>query len=478
MGGITMKRWAYGILAACWLASCSLLTAETYYVATSGVDTRTGTGDWTNAVLTISNGVRLASSVAGNVVWVSNGEYVISAQINITNGITVRGWGANRADMVVDGSNVTYCFSINHANALLAGLTVMRGTNSGGGGGIYVSPNGGTISNCVVKDCIAGTGGGVHLNGNGRLTCSAILGNKTTVGNSGMTGGGVYLNGHNNVVSNCMIASNDTTLGTSGGGGGLAFSSGTNCLLTDSTIHSNVVQGYGGGIVVYNSLNFTVNRCVISNNFTTTAAYGGGIYVWPGSTGVIENCMIVNNSIPLGQGGGAYIGVGVIWMRNCLIKGNSPRNHNLRYGGGLYLEKGARVDSCTVVGNTNTYSGHGGGIWANTNDVTIVNSVVWSNEGGDIAVSSGTLTLTNCCVSNATVFGGPGNITNNPVFVDPGADNWRLSKGSPCINAGLNQPWMIGAVDLDGHSRMDHFRRQADIGAYEYLAGGTIIITH
>lgn len=39
------------------LAGLSVGRAKTIYVETNGVDARTGEGDWTNAVLTISNGV-------------------------------------------------------------------------------------------------------------------------------------------------------------------------------------------------------------------------------------------------------------------------------------------------------------------------------------------------------------------------------------------------------------------------------------
>ena len=42
-----------------------------------------------------------------------------------------------------------------------------------------------------------------------------------------------------------------------------------------------------------------------------------------------------------------------------------------------------------------------------------------------------------------------------------------LSAASPCVNAGLNQPWMAGGVDLDRRSRLDR--------GWEILSGGTFI---
>ena len=47
--------------------------------------------------------------------------------------------------------------------------------------------------------------------------------------------------------------------------------------------------------------------------------------------------------------------------------------------------------------------------------------------------------------------------------------DYRLRSDSVCINAGLNQDWMIGATDLAGHPRIAFIRGEnVDIGAYEY----------
>jgi len=469
-----MKRWACGILAAYWLASCSLLMAETYYVATNGVDTRTGTLDWTNAVLTISNAVAKATT-AGDLVWVSNGVYVVSTQVNLTAGITVRGWSANRADVVVDGANATRCFNINNSAALLAGLTVMRGTNSSIGGGILVGSSGGTISNCVIADCVGLAGGGVYMGANARLTHSAILGNRATDSGSGLAGGGLKGKGANIIITNCVIASNSAPEASSGGGG-ICLESCENCLITDSTINSNYTVYRGGGINMYQGRS-TISRCVISNNLAVSD--GSGIYIWTGSTGMAENCHIVNNgaTAATGSGGGAYM-TGAYMLRNCLIQNNSIRNISSRYGGGVHIAgAGSTVDTCTVVGNLNTYAGNGGGIYTTTSAVTIINSVVWSNAGGDVAIAAagGPLALSYCCVSNANTFGGTGNITNDPAFVSAGpGNNWRLSNGSPGVNMGVNETWMDDALDLDGKRRIDRFGQRVDMGAYELLLEGTL----
>ncbi|MCG2660174.1 MAG: hypothetical protein L6437_08025, partial [Kiritimatiellae bacterium] len=69
---------------------------------------------------------------------------------------------------------------------------------------------------------------------------------------------------------------------------------------------------------------------------------------------------------------------------------------------------------------------------------------------------------------------GANNINTNPAWVDPANYNFRLTAGSKCVNAGINQSWMTGAVDLDRRHRIDVFSGRVDMGCYEYLPSGTI----
>jgi len=68
---------------------------------------------------------------------------------------------------------------------------------------------------------------------------------------------------------------------------------------------------------------------------------------------------------------------------------------------------------------------------------------------------------------------GVGNITNAPLFVNEAAGDYHLAAGSPCINAGTNQDWMIGALDLAGLPRIAS--GTVDMGAYESQGGGVSI---
>ncbi len=66
-----------------------------------------------------------------------------------------------------------------------------------------------------------------------------------------------------------------------------------------------------------------------------------------------------------------------------------------------------------------------------------------------------------------------GNIQSDPLFVDFTGFEFGLRGNSPCIDNGVYRDWMAGARDLAGDLRI---RGEAvDMGAFEYLASGTVL---
>ena len=88
----------------------------------------------------------------------------------------------------------------------------------------------------------------------------------------------------------------------------------------------------------------------------------------------------------------------------------------------------------------------------------------------------GSISLYHCCTPDG-IHGVDGIITNEPMFVDGAAGNFRLQSNSPCINAGTNQEWMIDATDLDGHPRL-YAGGRVDMGAYEFQGSLSAIPTN
>ena len=129
---------------------------------------------------------------------------------------------------------------------------------------------------------------------------------------------------------------------------------------------------------------------------------------------------------------------------------------------GCYLYNCTLTDNICINGNG---SGHDGG---GTYDCFSVNCIIYSNnaplypnvdafEGGFIPG----ITNLFCCTFPSVA--GDGNITNQPLFTNP--YDFYLSAGSPCVDSGTNQAWMLASTDLDGHPRI--FSYSVDIGADE-----------
>ncbi|MEI7436377.1 MAG: choice-of-anchor Q domain-containing protein [bacterium] len=131
------------------------------------------------------------------------------------------------------------------------------------------------------------------------------------------------------------------------------------------------------------------------------------------------------------------------------------------------------VSSCTLAYNTTGHKGGGIAFRSTTNANICLNSIVYYNRataGTNDIYAAGALSLSNSCASSNLVT--QGNTTNSPKFVLAQAvgGDFRLLKGSPCIDTGLNEDWMTNAFDLDVKARI--FNTTVDMGCYEYWEVG------
>jgi hypothetical protein len=219
------------------------------------------------------------------------------------------------------------------------------------------------------------------------------------------------------------------------------------CVLAGFTIRNGNARD-GGGI----EGNRTLAR-IQYNTITGNSAErrGGGLCECGGT---IQNNTITGNSA--GDGGGLWDCDGTI--QNNSVSGNS--------GGGLASCDG-RIQNNTIAGNSAALSG-GGLFWCNA---TIQNCIVWGNTPSSSPQLSGSGVPTYSCIEGWSG-GGQGNISpkSGPGFVNPNDDDYHLQPGSPCIDTGKNEDWMLAATDLDGNPRVFHggLSLTVDMGAYEY----------
>jgi hypothetical protein len=103
----------------------------------------------------------------------------------------------------------------------------------------------------------------------------------------------------------------------------------------------------------------------------------------------------------------------------------------------------------------------GGGVQGNC---TGTNNIIYTNFASTYPeIYEGYFMLTYTCC--ATTISGTGNITSNPLFVDPDNSNFHLQTGSPCIDTG-NPSW---SLDPDS--------TRADMGAwyFDHLSPPTVL---
>jgi predicted outer membrane repeat protein len=382
-----------------WLTGCMLHSAgaATIYVATNGVNTRTGLNYWTNAVATIAQGVTLATT-DGDTVLVSNGTYVLSATITVANNITIQGY-TNNGLVIVDGNNAVQCFSM--TKGLLNGLFITRGKVAGSGGGaiLYGAASAG---NCVFSNNSASVyGGGLESStgtnnyirdctfvANGALIGGAgvILINSTTevsrcvfITNSAAYGGALESTySAKSIVSNCDFMGNIAT-----NSGGAIYLGTLGGLITHSRFSSNLVLSAdltGGGVIYMGDSAGIVSNCFMSNN--VSVKYGGAIYL-AGSNNYIAGCTVSKNiaSATSGNGGGGvYCKLTTVtltapnYLRNCVFNGNISSNH----GGAIFSWGGLVVQNSLIVSNVARNAGYGGGIYSRYN-TRVENCTIVSN---------------------------------------------------------------------------------------------------
>ncbi|MDD5677292.1 MAG: choice-of-anchor Q domain-containing protein [Kiritimatiellae bacterium] len=414
--------------------------------------------NWATAATNIQEAHDAIDINDGNIIFITNGLYRLTNQLMITKGVVLRSWkdGATApAETILDGNNDGKALSnrvmvVSNAAAVLDGLTIQNGAGADFGAGITIYKCL-LVTNCIIQNNISM---GIGYGGGGIQVWTPWLGKIThclVSSNSAGRGGGLLVyNGSTGIIEHCTIISNYASHPNNpNGGGGLNM--------------------YGSGTAPFPTTTVTARWCTIAYN--TAKACGGGVDMYFNG-GVVENCMIVSNyqttsGIRRGSGVYFYFGTGQGIVRNCLIAGNS----NAGNCDAVHMWAGGRMENCTVVNNRNggigglpvpTYSAAGTGV--------VVNTIIYSNAVYNL-IYTNQVEFTNCCAPDELL--GADNITGYPAFADPAGD-FRLTSDSPCINKGLNLEGMDGARDLPGNRRI--LERVVDIGAYEFLRRGMVVI--
>lgn len=485
------------------------------YVSPFGTNNAAGGyTNWADAATNIQDAITVAA--APDIIYVTNAVYVLTGQVAIAKGVSLVSAGGMAT---LNGNRVTRCLQVTHTNGIVDGFVISNGLVSGYGAGAFLG--GGHLRNCLITDNIqtgAYKGAGVFLY-YGTLTNCVVSNNICVI--SG--GGGVGLENStelNRRLVGCTIVNNYCTNPLYGYGGGI-YVEGTNVVvMTNCTVRGNVAGSFGGGIYCYSTASLFVDDGVIENNLATNITYsgygsGGGL-CFPGAgtnrivrnsiirgnvassfgtgggggiqinDGLIDNCQIISNVLQNGGYGGGGVYSGYIGstniIRNCLIAYNT----SISRGGGIHSKQGCTlIQNCTIVSNYAVSQGGGinhlvdqAGKDYVDNTLIYFNSSATANSNRYESIYT-TSIYTYCVTAPTNGLIGYTNVTAaNPLLADRDSGDFRLTRDSPCVNAGINQGWMNSAFDLDDRPRLDRLSGQVDIGAYEWLSSGIRISIH
>jgi hypothetical protein len=151
-----------------------------------------------------------------------------------------------------------------------------------------------------------------------------------------------------------------------------------------------------------------------------------------GSAARIIGFSIVNGSGIMGGG---------IFCSNAspTISYNVIRDNTANFGGGIMIN-----NSTPMLQNNTIVQNSGFGLHLANSSVESSGCIIYFNQPDQYNISNSNLYMTFSDIED--VFVGEGNISEDPLFLDPSSDDFSLPIGSPCINSG--DPF-IGA-DPDG----------------------------
>lgn len=225
------------------------------------------------------------------------------------------------------------------------------------------------------KDIVAGTSNEALVVPNGRTVTLDLKGHTLDRALEGARAEGYVIKveegGSLTIIDTSDEKSGAVTGGNNDGNGGGIYCEGTLNIL-GGTIKGNTATGLGGGIYLNPSADdatYNFSDCSIHRNKTTTKAgnsQGGGLYIGKGIVTLTDCSISLNNA--QNAGGGMYIYAGNVTATNCLISLNYA--FASANGAGVCLHSGIfTMDGGTITGNTGNKS-HDVGVGVYVNDGT------------------------------------------------------------------------------------------------------------
>jgi hypothetical protein len=255
-----------------------------------------------------------------------------AGQFTVTDPVSIVGPGSGLLTLNAAGASRHFLETMPGSGSLmsLSGLTLTNGLANDGGGAISTNKGVLELSDVVISNCQASNAGGAILvEGSLTMRDCTISGNTETG-----SGGGIYVSVSGSVTGGGAVVIERSSIvnnQAAGAGGGLDIDSNDALQISDSLISGNQAAAYGGGGIIVSgttgSASF-IRNSTISGNVAANGGAGGGLSLFTYDTLPIFNSTITGNSTT-GLGGGIavnagyYGGVGNVSLNSTIISGNS-----------------------------------------------------------------------------------------------------------------------------------------------------------
>lgn len=262
--------------------------AKVLYVSPEGNDTNEGFS-LTDAKATVGAAVSyLGQTYMEGTIFVAPGVYEQTQEFVLANPIEVVGLTGRPQDVVLrNTSGGSRVLTVSNRNAVVTGVVIENGRcNNDYGGNVKLSGDGGTISNCVIRSGYGADvrGANVVLSSPNALVTHCVISNGAILAKNEANGTAIFVTGNGGRISNCLITKNATADNarqqTPNNKTVSVVALNGPAVMDNCTIVDNCHTGLVSAVFAKSDMAVRVYNCVIARNTTpkgtVVAAVSGG----------------------------------------------------------------------------------------------------------------------------------------------------------------------------------------------------------